>query len=67
MIKLVLLFLFIFFNGVMYQYLHNRKEGYASLTSCIEQGYPTSFCYNVPIQACLTNCGNVDNKDLPRI
>ena len=67
MYKIILLLLFIIFNGIMYQYLHvHVKEGYESLTSCLKQGYPTSFCYNVPIQACLTNCGNVDIHDLPR-
>ena len=32
------------------------KEGFESLTSCLEQGYPTQFCKRVPPQACLTNC-----------
>ena len=40
----------------MYQYLYNKKEGYESLTSCLDQGYPKDFCSEVPIQACLTNC-----------
>ncbi len=40
----------------MYQYLANKKEGYESLTSCLDQGYPKDFCFSVPIQACLTNC-----------
>ena len=31
------------------------KEGFESLTSCLEQGYPTQFCKKVPPQACLTN------------
>ena len=53
---LFMLILFIFFNGIMYQYLANKKEGYESLTSCLDQGYPKEFCFSVPIQACLTNC-----------
>jgi hypothetical protein len=61
----IFLVLFITFNGIVYQY-KSTKEGYESLTSCIQNGYPTEFCYSVPIQACLTNCGNVDNNDLPR-
>ncbi len=52
----ILLIIFIFFNGFMYQYFDKQKEGYESLTSCLEQGYPKSFCFTVPIQACLTNC-----------
>lgn len=59
-ILLILLALFIIFNGVVYQKLYTEKEGYESLTSCLEQGYPTSFCYEVPVQACLTNCGIED-------
>ena len=34
----------------------NNKEGFESLTSCLEQGYPANFCKRVPLQACLTNC-----------
>lgn len=56
----ILIILFIFFNGFMYQYLDKKnnikKEGYESLTSCLDQGYSRDFCYEVPIQACLTNC-----------
>lgn len=33
------------------------KEGFESLESCLWQGYPTRFCKEVPIQSCLTNCG----------
>ena len=33
------------------------KEGYESLTTCVEQGYPKEFCLNVPVQANLdTRC-----------
>ena len=33
------------------------KEGYESLTTCVEQGYSKDFCLNVPIQANLdTRC-----------
>jgi len=59
-ILLILLAIFIIFNGVVYQKLYTKKEGYESLTSCLEQGYPTAFCNEVPIQACLTNCGEED-------
>lgn len=59
-ILLIFLSLFIIFNGVVYQKLYKKKEGYESLTSCLEQGYPKSFCYEVPIQSCLTNCGEED-------
>ena len=52
----ILIILFIIFNGFMYQYLYNKKEGYESLTSCLDQGYPKDFCSEVPIQSCLTNC-----------
>jgi len=52
----ILIILFIIFNGIMYQYLHNKKEGYESLTSCLDQGYPKDFCDTVPIQSCLKNC-----------
>lgn len=45
------------------------KEGYESLTTCVEQGYPKEFCLNVPVQANLdTRCrcatgefGNYEN------
>ena len=57
---LILLVVFIIFNGIVYQKLYKEKEGYESLTSCLEQGYPTSFCYEVPIQSCLTNCSEED-------
>ena len=59
-ILLVLLAIFIIFNGIVYQKLYTKKEGYESLTSCLDQGYPTEFCNEVPIQACLTNCGEED-------
>ena len=58
-IYIFILIMFIAFNGIMYQYLEKRskvKEGYESLSSCLEQGYPKDFCFSVPIQACLTNC-----------
>ena len=29
------------------------KEGYESLTTCMSQGYPREFCFNVPVQAIL--------------
>jgi hypothetical protein len=32
------------------------KESFESLSSCLEQGYPTRFCKRVPIQSCITNC-----------
>ena len=62
-ILLIILAIFIIFNGVVYQKLYTKKEGYESLASCLEQGYPTSFCYEVPVQSCLTNCGE-ENSDV---
>lgn len=29
----------------------NVVEGYESLTSCLEQGYPHKFCLQVPVQS----------------
>ena len=38
------------------------KEGYQSLTNCLDQGYPHDFCMNVPIQSVISdgycNCTN---------
>ena len=34
------------------------KEGYESYELCRKQGYAHDFCFQVPIQACLTNCGD---------
>jgi len=56
MLLICILVVFIIFNGIMYQYFEHNKEGYESLSSCLEQGYPKDFCFNVPVQACLTNC-----------
>ena len=56
----ILIIMFIVFNCIMYQYMEKKhttiKEGYESLTSCLDQGYPKDFCFSVPIQSCLTNC-----------
>jgi len=44
---------------ILYFLTYNRsvvKEGYESLDTCLKQGYPKWFCFQVPIQACLTNC-----------
>lgn len=41
----------------MYSIFLPNIEGYESLDSCLAQGYPKSFCFQTPIQACLTNCG----------
>ena len=30
--------------------------GYESLDNCLDQGYPTSFCKRVPLEACVSNC-----------
>jgi len=30
------------------------EEGFESLNSCLDQGYPTDFCKRVPIQSCIT-------------
>ena len=31
------------------------KEGYDSLTTCEDQGYPKEFCLNVPVQSSFDN------------
>ena len=31
------------------------KEGYDSLTTCEDQGYPKDFCLNVPVQSSFDN------------
>ena len=50
----VILFFILYILSKIFSY--KKKEGYESLESCLEQGYPKSFCFQVPIQACLTNC-----------
>ncbi len=32
------------------------KEGFESLTNCLDQGYPDDFCLRAPFEACVTNC-----------
>ncbi len=34
----------------------NTIEGFESLNSCLDQGYPDDFCSRVPLQACIKNC-----------
>lgn len=38
------------------------KEGYQSLTNCLDQGYPRDFCMQTPIQSVIDDgyceCGN---------
>jgi len=55
---LILLTFLVIFNSVLYELFKNSNiiEGYESLESCIEQGYPRQFCMNVPIQSCIHNC-----------
>jgi hypothetical protein len=56
-LKIFFLCLVIIVNGLIYQLLvYKNKEGYESLSSCLAQGYPKAFCFNVPIQACLKDC-----------
>ena len=59
MIRNILLILLIIVS-LMYIFYQNKniyiKEGYESLDACLKQGYPKGFCFQVPIQACLTNC-----------
>ena len=31
------------------------REGYESITNCVDQGYPRSFCLKVPIQSSIGN------------
>jgi len=50
----VILFFILYILSKIFSY--KKKEGYESLESCLKQGYPKSFCFQVPIQACLTNC-----------
>jgi len=41
-----------------------KKEGFESLTNCLNQGYPDAFCHRLPLEACITNCplGNFKEK-----
>jgi hypothetical protein len=32
----------------------STKEGFESLESCLQQGYPNNFCKRVPIQSWIT-------------
>lgn len=34
----------------------DKKEGFESLSNCLEQGYPDDFCKRIPIEACVSNC-----------
>jgi hypothetical protein len=54
---IVLLFIvYIIAYNIVYN-MSNVKEGYESLDSCLKQGYPKWFCFEVPVQSCLTeNC-----------
>jgi hypothetical protein len=53
--------LFLAISLLIFYYLYNIRptltEGYESYESCLKQGYSRDFCFQVPIQACLTNCG----------
>ena len=42
----------------MYVINQPLKEGYESYELCKKHGYSHDFCFQVPIQACLTNCGD---------
>ncbi len=33
------------------RYSSRNREGYESITNCVDQGYPRSFCLKVPIQS----------------
>lgn len=53
------LFMLLLLSLVYFLFAKKRvimQEGYESLDTCLKQGYPKSFCFQVPIQACLTNC-----------
>ena len=54
----ILLFLLFFFIRIYWRYFRKRtvkiEEGFESLESCLNQGYPTRFCKKVPIQSCIT-------------
>jgi hypothetical protein len=48
---------FLFFRKKGPKPVKNRiKEGFESLTNCLNQGYPNDFCMRAPIEACVTNC-----------
>lgn len=54
----ILLFLLASIIGRVYYIVKNVKmkpiqEGFESLESCLDQGYPTRFCKRVPIQSCI--------------
>ena len=57
---IILLFVLVLLLFIVYNIVYNMsnvKEGYESLDSCLKQGYPKWFCFEVPIQSCLTeNC-----------
>ena len=47
----ILLIIFILFNVSQI----SIQEGYDSLVTCEDQGYPKEFCLNVPIQSSFDN------------
>ena len=47
-ISLIVIILFVSSQGKV-------KEGYDSLTTCEDQGYPKEFCLNVPVQSSFDN------------
>ena len=54
---IILLLIIIFAN-----WASPRREGYESLTNCIDQGYPKDWCLKTPIQSQIDDgycyCGN---------
>ena len=56
--SVIIILLIIFFANWAYP----RREGYESLTNCIDQGYPREWCLQTPIQSQIDDgycyCGN---------
>jgi len=48
--------LFFVILTIVFAYSYNKKEGFESLTFCLNQGYPPEFCKRVPVQSCIHNC-----------
>ncbi len=59
---LLLIILALLVLGHISSYSVKFREGYESLTNCVDQGYPRSFCLKAPIQSVIGDgycyCGN---------
>jgi hypothetical protein len=47
---------YLFFRTKTPNPVKNEIEGFESLDSCLDQGYPDNFCNRIPLQACIKNC-----------